>query len=183
MSNINKVTKLQLISILLNSRVSGINGASFIGIDTLTSVKLAGGQKNPMQGKVQKSVTGSSVMVFQNKHINGYEAMVKRRLEKEGKDVEFEVKPRMWGQRIKDTPLVFHSEKGKYYLEVIFLKSGNVSYLCDGEAIEKEEIQGLPEKKTEGSQGGLDSKVIIRTYAIDSITRITLNKETYIIVD
>ena len=107
-----KITKKQLVELLLNPEVSGINGASFIGLDTLTDVKLTGGKSNPMQGLVQKASIGSSVMVFQNKNSNGYENMVRRRLEAEGKNAEtFEVKPRAWGTRIENTPLVHHIDK------------------------------------------------------------------------
>lgn len=60
--------------------LASINGSSFIGLDTQISVTLKGGKKNPMQGRVTKRTTGSRVMVFQNKLINGYEAMVHRRL-------------------------------------------------------------------------------------------------------
>lgn len=174
------ISKDNLVKLLLNPEVSGINGASFIGIDTLTTVKLTGGKKNEMQGRVQKSTVGSSVMVFQNKNSNGYSNMVKRRLEAEGKNSEtFEVKPRTWGVRISGTPLVEH--KGAYYLEVIFLKAGENAYLLDGKPIKKDLIVGLPEKKTEGTQSGLENKVIIRSYKIDSISRISINKEVYLI--
>jgi hypothetical protein len=174
-----KISRELLIKLLLNPSVSGINGASFIGLDTLTTVKLTGGKSNDQQGRVQKCTVGSSVMVFQNKNVNGYQNMVKRRLQSEGKNPDtFELKPRTWGVRIDGTPLVEH--KGEYYLEVIFLVGGETSYLLDGKPVKKDLINGLPKKK-EGSQGGLDDKVIIRSYKIGSISRITINKETYIV--
>ena len=180
-----KITSLELISLLLNPEISGINGASFIGIDTLTDVTLKGGKANSMQGLVQKANIGSSVMVFQNKNSNGYENMVRRRLEAEGKNTDFEVKPRVWGQRIEGTPIVHHVDKKgneNYYLEVIFLKSGDVSYSLSSKPIKKSLIEGLEDDKEEGVQGGLDNKVIIRSYKIASISRITINKDTYIVI-
>lgn len=177
-----KITRKELVELLLNPVVSGISGASFVGIDTLTDVKLTGGKSNPMQGLVQKATVGSSVMVFQNKNSNGYENMVRRRLETEGRDPDsFELKPRVWGVRIEGTPIVEH--KGTYYLEVIFLKAGETSYFFSGKPIKKDLIQGLETDKEEGRQGGLDNKVIIRTYKVDSIARITINKEVYIVID
>ena len=176
-----KISKKELIEMFLNPSVSGINGASFIGIDTLTDVKLTGGKKNPMQGGVQKAVIGSSVMVFSNTNSNGYENMVERRLIAEGKDPQsFSLQPRVWGTRIENTPLIVHNDE--YYLEVIFLKAGETSYFFNGKPIKKDLIEGLPEK-AEGEQGGLDNKVIIRTYKVASIGRITINKETYILID
>ena len=183
-----KITRKELVELLLNPEISGINGASFIGLDTLTEVKLTGGKSNPMQGLVQKASIGSSVMVFQNKNSNGYENMVRRRLEAEGKDAEtFEVKPRSWGVRIENTPLVHHTDKKgneNYYLEVIFLKAPtSVSFFHAGKPIKKDLIQGLDDDREEGTQGGLDNKVIIRSYKIDSIARITINKEVYLVME
>lgn len=155
-----------------------VNGATFITIDTETNVKLKGGKKNIQQGRVTKRVTGSNVMVFQNKKTNGYDSMVKRRLEKEGKDpTSFELSPRTWGTRLQGVPFVEHN--GKYYLEVIFLHSGDVEYLLDGQPIDPDKIDGLPPRGPEGKQGGLEDKVIIRTYSVESIKAITIDRNRY----
>lgn len=161
---------------LVSAAFENVNGASFVGIDTETTPVLKGGKKNPMQGNVRKIMTGASVMVFQNNKSNGYENMVNRRLAKEGKSVEFSVGPRQWGERIDGTPFVKHVKDGvtKYYLEVIFLKSGKSSYMLNGEQIQKSDITGMEEKE-EGEQAGLDDKVIIRTFAMESITGIRIN--------
>ena len=151
-------------------------GATFLTIDTLTPVKLTGGKSNPLQGRVTKLVTGSNVMVFQNKNINGYDAMVKRRLEKEGKDPgSFVIGPRAWGEREDGMPFVHHN--GKMYLEVIFMSAGDVEYLVD-DLPYVGNIQGLP-VSTEGHQGGLDNKVIIRTYTIENVVAITINHKRF----
>lgn len=151
-------------------------GATFITIDTLTPVKLTGGKNNPLQGRVTKLVTGSNVMVFQNKNVNGYDAMVKRRLEREGKDPgSFIIGPRQWGEREEGMPFVHHD--GKMYLEVIFMSAGNSELLVDNLSYPGE-INGLP-IATEGHQGGLNNKVIIRTYTVDNIIAITINHRRY----
>ena len=119
-----------------------VNGGTFISINTETQVKLAGGQKNPLQGRVTKVVMGSNVMVFQNKHSNAYENMVARRLVQEGKDPNsFQLSPRSWGVRETGTPFVTHN--GNEYLEVIFLKCGDVHYRVDGVVTLKDQIPGL----------------------------------------
>lgn len=157
-----------------------VNGGTFIAINTETQVKLSGGRSNPLQGRVTKVVIGSNVMVFQNKHTNAYENMVNRRLVVEGKDPNsFQVGPRSWGQRETGTPFVTHN--GNEYLEVIFLKCGDVHYRVDGVATPKDQIPGLPESSQEAHQGGLDQKVIIRTYAVESIIGITIDKTTYVV--
>ncbi len=83
---------------------SNVNGASFVGIDTLTVVPLLGGKGNAMSGRVTKRMNGASVMVFQNNKLNGYDSMVRRRLEKEGKAPgSFKLSPRKWGQRLPNS--------------------------------------------------------------------------------
>ena len=162
----------------LRTLLENVNGATFIAIDTSTEPKLTGGKKNAYKGRVRKIMTGANVMVFQNKTINGYDAMVKRRLEKEGKAPEsFSLSPRAWGTRLPNTPIVEH--KGSYYLEVIFLNKGDVHYEVDGAVTDPATITGLAGYNGEAEQGGLNDKVIIRTFKIDSITSITINGETY----
>jgi hypothetical protein len=160
-----------------------VNGSTFIALTTVTPVDVyakVGGVPNPHRGVVCKVTEGSSIMVFQNKNVNGYEAMVKRRLVKEGKDpASFELKPRKWGQRLEGLPIVEHN--GQYYLEVIFLKPGRTHYLINGKPIDKKDIIGLkPDPVVDDEQqGGVNDKVIIRTYKFQSIQSITINKDTY----
>lgn len=157
--------------------LKSVNGASFISINTNTEPSLSGGKKNTMKGRVRKITTGSNVMVFQNKRLNGYEQMVNRRLVEEGKDpASFELQPRKWGMRIDNEPIVEH--KGQYYLEVIFLKSGKTTFQLDGIEIPRSDVEGLKDA-VEAEQGGLDNKVVIRSYKLDSITQMTIDNETY----
>lgn len=160
-----------------------VNGASFITIETNTDVKLnktietdEGREANPHHGRVTKRAA-ATVMVFQNKTINGYEAMVKRRLVAEGKDpTSFQLGERKWGTRVPNLPIVEHN--GQYYLEVIYLKPGASQLLLDGKPVDKSEIQGWP-KSTPADQGGLSNKVTIRTFKVSNITAITINGKTH----
>lgn len=162
----------------LQALMQQVNGSSFVAIDTSTEPTLRGGKANPFKGRVRKISKGNVVMVFQNKNSNGYQNMVMKRLALEGKDPEsFQIGERTWGTRIKDTPFVEHN--GAQYLEVIFLKSGTTTYECDGAPINKEDIEGLVETVQQAEQGGLDNKVIIRTFKFDSITSLTIGKQKY----
>ena len=167
----------------LAAAFAGVNGASFVGIDTLTEVTLRGGKDNPHQGRITKRMVGARVMVFQNKTVNGYEAMVQRRLLQEGKDpASFELQPRKWGTRIPNMPIVEHEKDGcvNYYLEVIFLAAGEVEYKCDGLPIAKDDILGLIEcVPAPDSQGGLDNKVIVRSFKADSITEVRIDGRAF----
>jgi len=162
----------------VDSLKNHMNGTSFLGIDCETQVPLRGGKANPMLGRVVKRTTGSNVMIFANKFINGYDAQVRRRLVAEGKDPNsFVLSPRKWGERVPGLPLIRHVKDGveKFYLEVIFIKAGEVQYFLDGVPIDKKDIVGLPETEN-GEQGGLDNKVIIRAYAMDSLRVVRMNK-------
>lgn len=154
-----------------------VNGATFISLDTVTQVNLLGGKANPYKGRVTKKMVGANVMVFQNKTTNGYENMVNRRLQAEGKSIVFEVGPRQWGTRVPNTPFVEHKEET--YLEVIFLRPGKVEYLLDGQPVDPSTIPGMPAEKEEGEQGGLDNKVVIRTFKFSSIVAVAINGARY----
>jgi len=144
-------------------------GNTFVGLDTETVVPLLGGRDNPMKGKVTKRVIGSKVQIFGNVHQNGYGNMVARRLVAEGKDPEeFELGSLKWGQRVPGSAFIEH--KGAYYVQVIFQEAGEVSYFLNGQPIAKGDIIGLNEREPkEDSQGGLENKVVVRTYKLDSI--------------
>jgi len=154
-----------------------VNGASFVGIDTETVVKLTGGKKNPMQGRVTKVTTGANVMAFQNKNCNAYENMVNRRLDSEGNGDKFEVGPRKWGTRVDNLPLVEH--KGALYFELIFNSAGETSYKLDGVAIAKDAIEGLPVRRASSGQGGLKDTVIIRTFKVASLTAVRIDGQEF----
>lgn len=165
----------------LISAVAAINGATFVGLDTHTDVTLTGGKKNPMQDRVTKRMFGANVMSFQNRNFSAYEAMVHRRLVAEGKNpAEFVLSDRAWGTRIPNMPIVEHFKNGvtNYYLEVIFIKPGVICYYLDGLSIPQSNIVGLMEGST-GEQGGLENKVILRTFAAESIIELRIDGKVF----
>ena len=160
---------------ILEALVKGVSGSTFASIDTVTPVTLTGGKKNVLQGRVTKRTIGSNVQLFANLKSNAYENMVNRRLTKEGQEVEFVVSPRKWGVRRSGAPFVDHNNN--VYLEVIFIRSGQVEYLVDGSPFTGI-IEGLTDKQ-EAEQGGLsdENKVILRTINTDNIKAITINHQ------
>jgi len=64
----------------VNTVLAALRGVSFIGLDMETVVPLKGGKKNEMQGRVTKRVTGSTVLIAQNKNTNTYQNMVRNRI-------------------------------------------------------------------------------------------------------
>lgn len=185
--------------------LNSFKGSTFASIDTLTVVKLrsrldaskeptdelkaivtelkeSGQKTNPQLNKVFRRTDGISVQLFTNSKSNGYENMVKRRLENEGKSAEdFTLGKAVWGTRIKDSPIIEHN--GEYYLEVISQSPGSATYhlLEDGTNVTKEiaytDIIGTsPVKESESGQGGLETKVQIMRYRLSSLRGIRANK-------
>lgn len=178
-----KTTQSALVEML-----KSVNGASFISITTSTipTIRKTLGERgnttpNPHFGRVRKVMTDAVVMVFQNKLTNGYENMVNRRLIAEGKDpASFTLGPRKWGTRLENLPIVEHN--GEYYLEVIFLKPGNVQYYLDQHIIDPDLIQGMHTADLgDDQQGGLENQVVIRSFKFDSITKIKIDGNTFVI--
>jgi len=160
---------------------ANLAGGTFVGLDSLTQVKLKGGKKNPMQGRVTKLMTDAQVMFFSNSNSNAYENMVRRRLVAEGKAAEdFVLGPRAWGERVPGTCFVEH--QGKQYLEVIFMRAGKSTYFLNGVEISKHDIEGLDEPTVNPqAQGGLseENRVQIRTFALDSIVALRANGQEW----
>lgn len=182
----------QVTGMTLEEILADINGVEFASIDTITTVtlnKTTGGRgtpANPHYGRVLKRCESMSVMVYTHKTSNAYENMVKRRLAKEGQDPEqFELSERKWGERVGDSCFIKHVKDGveKRYLEVIFLHGPkHVEYLLDGKRIAKEDVIGLKEAAVNpDSQGGLEDKVILRTYSVESVKRIRTDKKEYLL--
>lgn len=165
---------------ILETIFGQVNGNSIISLDTETIPTMRGGRANPHMGRVRKVSIGHNVMVFQNKHTNAYDAMVRRRLQHEGKNPErFVLGERSWGTRINGTPFVTHNDQ--MYLEVIFLRPGKVHYTLDGLFIEPEMINGLVMNHQEADQGGLEDKVVLRDFKFDSIRAVKIGGVEHLI--
>lgn len=126
---------------------------------------------------IRKVTTGERVMLFTNKGGSAYESIVKRRLQQAGKDPDnFSVSNLAWGERIPNTPLIYH--RYKYYLQVIVLNPGiETYYFASGKAVPDPDRLGIGRKRT--NQGlAKEDEVIVATYKLDNIIRITLMGET-----
>lgn len=109
-----------------------VSGCTFVGFNAVTEVKLnktIDGKKdnpNPHFGKIFKVHVGQLGMLFSNKTASAYGKMVNRRLEQEGKEPNFQVSQRSWGERLEGTSFVSHTNaKGEYneYMSVIYNQS------------------------------------------------------------
>lgn len=143
-----------------------VNGCTFATIDSTTL---------PRPG-LRKVTTGTRVILFTNKKVNGYGELVKRRLIEAGKDPRnFVLGDLPWGERIPDTPVIIH--RGLHYLQTVVLEPGqSVGYIGNRE-VDLEDF--IPHRRTnQGLPKG--DEVLVATYRLDHIDRIALMGEILI---
>lgn len=156
----------------LFSNLSKVRNNAIGSIETCQTVQLTGGKKNPMQGRVTKKTAGGSVMFFGNTKSNGYVNMKRRKAAKNGNTDAGNIQPkkRVWGERIQETPLIFH--KGKVYVEMVYLHAPTkIEYFLDGKPIDKNDIQGMPKARKTG-----ENDIPLRVMKLETITRLKMGK-------
>ena len=130
---------------------------------------------NPFHGKVWKVTDLHGQAGFH--YINS----VNNQLQREGKEGNADVKPRQWGQRIKGTPLVEHTNKAgvyRLYLEAKCERVASVYYVdADGVGVDKADLAPWLQARSAKSstQANVDAEIILRDYALDSIAWIGID--------
>jgi hypothetical protein len=174
------VTKDQLVKKLM--AIVGPTPATFIARTPVKMNKTMAGDRSKPNPYLDKVVKEQKSNVFINFN---YQNSVNRALAKEGKEADFEAKPRKWGVKVPGTPLVTH--EGRYYLEARFLNNEpSVKYLMEGQEIEKDLLKPyITEKNVESikENQGLEEIVIMRDFKIDNIMQITFGGTTYVVSD
>jgi len=150
----------------LASLLSKVKGATFATLLCETEPDLIKPKSNPLAGRVKKL---SRVNVCLNFH---YEKAVNRQLTREGKDADFVVQPRKWGERIQGTPLVEH--KGKLYVEAMVQKVYHTHFTLDGKLVDKAKIAEHLRPSSTPQNQGVDKAIIIRDYSLANIRRVHL---------
>jgi len=172
------LTKNDFIDILMNTK-----GATPITFIANTDPKMV---KKHRETKTPNPYIGAIKISKVNGIVNfKYEEGVNRRLEKEGKTPDFEAKEN-WHQAIVRpdgtlTPLCEHKQNGKKYLRFMPINAIETSFELDGQPIDKEILKPyLPAHKPNTNQG-LDKPMDFRTYDIDNIKQLKMNKIIYIL--
>lgn len=144
------------------------NGAGFARLVSFTNARLR--KTNNPNPLVYKLTDAQVNLGFH--YINSLNSQAKR----EGKEVEFEVKPRPWGKRLEGTSLVRHvvDEEERYYLEAKVEKVFSTRYFTpEGLELTKEQVEPfLPKPKPSSTQEPLEKKVFLRDYRLDNILSI-----------
>ena len=174
MKNTINVDYMGLVRVLM--QVTHAVPATFLAITEVKMNKTG----NPYHERITKKQKSNVFINFD------YAKSVNRALTKEGKEADFEAKPRKWGERLTGTPLVFH--KDEYYLEARFLNNEpKVEYFLDNtESVDKEVFESFLPPKNNSSikeHQGLEEEIIIRDFKVRNIREITLDGNHYVRTD
>lgn len=152
--------------------IKGSKGATFITFVAETAPKLP--KSNPLHGRLTKKSEVNAQINF------SYENAVNNRLQTEGKDADFKSSGLKWGDKDHCNSII--ENKGEFYLQVRVLKSLESEYYVDGKLVRKEEIKdNLPERKSSADSQGVDKEIVIRSYKVSNIRKVTMNGFNYII--
>jgi hypothetical protein len=115
-----------------------------------------------------------------------YTDWVNRRRRSEGLPADFVAKPRMWGERLVELPLVVHTNKqGETYLYLacFVLESINVEYrAATGRTVDADKIRPYL-KERRPTEVGLSDEVFYREYRLDHVVSIVDGPNGYILAE
>ena len=165
-----EITQVQLLAML--QKKDAINGGTFFGI-------LADTEVNGIAKPKACGLDGVRKITATVGHVYAHHQYKNQMLKK---DASYVSKPRAWGERMQDFPLVIH--KDKYYLEVFFDENQksvtkNLMYymMVEGtvKTVDKETIKKNMRPKEK-------ELVVYRNYSLDSILELRMNGNRYKIV-
>ena len=166
----------QMVKVLM--AVTGATPATIIAETPVIMPKT----NNPYHEKIIKRQKSNVFINFD------YAKSVNAKLVKEGKTPDFVAKPRKWGTKLPGTPIVFHAEKQKYYLETRFLgNEPKIEYFLLNENGAKENTEKSlfeqflkPSPPSSSENQGLEEAVVLRDFDIANIYSIAVDGKTYI---
>lgn len=161
---------VRLTQVELLDGLTAQHGAFVVTIETRTIPAMAK-TGNPWAGNCVKLSRVNGILNWQ------YASAVNRQRDREGLIADFEAYPRKWGQRIAGTPLVQH--KGRTYVELKVERSLGYQYeTLDGQPIDPADLAPFLRAPSETRQG-VEREIILRDYALDSITALTYGGQRY----
>ncbi len=175
---INPKTEFEVITLLeLQAMLQESKGAKFVGLTTITEPDLIA--NCPFKNDCIKVSYFSGIVNW------NYQNSVNNQREREGKETDFEAKPRKWGTRLKDSPFVSHvlkSGEHKLYLEVKIERSLDHYYyqLSTQSLYQESVIKPFLREKKESNQG-TEKEIILRDYWVKNIAIISINGTNYAI--
>ena len=179
--DINKITVGQLYALLYNQK--GATIVTFLS-DTIPRMNQKSKQlgiRNPHYGNLRCLTVVNGMINF------SYSKAVRGRLIKEGKDPKTFQLGQSWHENVlkngKITPIYVHKKnKNMWYMGVMILRELRKRYVTyDGEDISIEDISPFLQSGGNYLSQGLQKPVIFKTYALNSIKEIVVNKNKYLV--
>lgn len=179
-----RINREQLIA-LLTAAAQDRKSAQIVTITARTEPKLLKGSgrgqpaANPYFGNCVKVAKVNGIINWRYTNaVNNQRAREWQPLDEQGHLEHFEAEPRAWGERQEGLPFVEH--KGRLYLELKVERSlGHDYFDNDGEPLPAEQVEPWLPKRSEGKRQQVDRPVILRDYAIESITALTAGGQSY----
>jgi len=172
--NATVISQKQLIDMLSETK-----GATIITIVAKTEPKMKK-TGNPYYDKVRKISRVNGIVNFH------YDEGVKRRLEKEGKNISDFRQGESWHEPVimndKLTPFCRHKKNGNMYLRFMELKRIGTQYQdIAGNVIDENKIKPFLYERTSYENQGLDTPLKFLVYGLDSIMYIMIDGNTYLV--
>jgi len=167
------ITRTDMVSVL-----NEVVKPTFVNLVTETKVRM-NKKGNPYHDQVTKCLTSNFYIGSE------YEKRVNNNLIKEDKENDFTSSPLSGKEHISKCVLIDTKTRTKNYLMCEWFKRSypKVSFKFQDNSIDKVLFEDYLVKRTESVKQGLDNKVNIVTYGMDSIKEIRFNKTLYILID
>lgn len=178
---VKRLTRNEFVKMMLDQK-----GTTFVSINYVRPVKLKKGS----------DYNGTTKVSTNNLTLNiNWENVVNNRREKIDRPRTFEAGQRMTGTRLvrKDGTLVpiIEYDNGNVAIEGL-VNSSESEYLHNGESVQYEQLEPMmyanekkKNNKPEAKRLGVseDNVPILRSYRVDRIESVTINKQDYVLVD
>ena len=187
-----RISPSQLVNVLM-----GINTPQFVGMETETPVKMKkflnywlvgeNGKRSKNPDPTTNPFIEDGILNRSRKYkiITGfdYENSVNGRLEKEGKDRNFESKGN-WFNVVSKGLVVNKKNDTQFYFRYQYLEDSTLEtkYTFEGDLIEKRMFQEYMEKKSTYSNQGLADTLKFQVVKVENIKNITINGVKYIVI-
>jgi len=167
------ITRTDMISVLLE-----VEKPTFVHLKTETIVRM-NKTGNPYHNEVKKCLSSNFFMCMD------YETRVNNNRSKEGMETDFVSSPLSGKEHISKCILTDTKTHTKKYLLVEWFKRSypKTEFIHNGNSIDRQLFQDYEVKRKESEKQGIENKVNVVTYLIESVKEMRFNGTRYILQD
>ena len=164
------ISKVELVKVL-----ESVKGCTFLGLDYVAPVTMTKTGNPYLGNEVTKSQSLTGNFGF------SYENSVNSQLVREGKEADFEMQQRTWGENL-GKGIILNPKNGEISIQLkLDNHASEVVYRIDGNVVEKSVLEPFLPKKSPSKSQGTDKEVRLGTYKLDRIKAVRMNGEEYIV--